>query len=85
MTKKEILKARARALARESGAGTVVQTIEVIEFLLAYERYAMELDHVREVFPLKEITPLPGTPPFVLGIINVRGQIVSVVDLKKFF
>jgi purine-binding chemotaxis protein CheW len=40
---------------------------------------------VREAYPLKDFTPLPGTPPFVLGIINLRGQILSVVDLKKFF
>jgi len=40
---------------------------------------------VREVYPLKDLTPLPGSPPFIPGIINVRGQIVSVVDLKKFF
>ena len=35
--------------------------------------------------PLKEFTPLPGTPPFVFGIINFRGQILSIIDLKKFF
>src|SRR5439155_25417175 len=40
---------------------------------------------VREVYPLKELTPLPCTPPFVLGIINVRGKILSVIDIKKFF
>jgi purine-binding chemotaxis protein CheW len=32
-----------------------------------------------------ELTPLPGVPPFVLGIANVRGRIVSVLDLKRFF
>lgn len=84
--KKRILKERATLLAREQAAAQIVQArLEVIEFILAYERYAIESSWVREVYPLKEITPLPGTPPFVLGIINVRGQIVSVVDLKKFF
>jgi purine-binding chemotaxis protein CheW len=34
---------------------------------------------------MRELTPVPGTPPFVLGIINVRGQILSVIDIKKFF
>jgi purine-binding chemotaxis protein CheW len=34
---------------------------------------------------LKELVPLPGTPPFVLGVTSVRGQILSVIDLKKFF
>ena len=40
---------------------------------------------MREVYPLNDLTPVPCTPPFVLGIINVRGQIISVIDLKKLF
>jgi purine-binding chemotaxis protein CheW len=84
--KKRILRERASTLAREPKVDQADQArLEVIEFILAYERYAIESRWVREVYPLKEITPLPGTPSFVLGIINVRGQIVSVVDLKKFF
>ena len=84
--RKKILKERAKTLAREPKAIERREDhLEIVEFLLASERYAVESSWVREVYPLKEITPLPGTPPFVLGIINVRGQIVSVVDLKKFF
>jgi purine-binding chemotaxis protein CheW len=84
--KKMILKERARNLAREEKADDRrEERLEVVEFLLASERYAVESSWVREVYPLKDLTPLPGTPPFVSGIINVRGQIVSVVDLKKFF
>jgi purine-binding chemotaxis protein CheW len=84
--KKKILKERARTLAREpKGDGLREEQLEIVEFLLASERYAIESSWVREVYPLKDLTPLPGTPSFVLGIINVRGQIVSVVDLKKFF
>ena len=56
-----------------------------MEFLLAYEKYGIESSYVREVYPMKELTPLPCTPPFILGIINVRGQIISVIDIKKFF
>lgn len=84
--KKQILKARARVLAREPEEKTVAQeSMEVVEFLLASERYAVASSYVREVYPLKELTPLPGTPSFVLGIVNVRGQILSVIELKKFF
>ena len=84
--KKKILKERARALAREpKGDGLREEQLELVEFLLAGERYAIESSWVREVYPLKDLTPLPGSPPFIPGIINVRGQIVSVVDLKKFF
>lgn len=83
---KEILKARARALAREAETRQeAADTIEVIEFVVAQERYAVESAYVREIYPLNELTPLPCTPPFVLGIVNVRGQILSVIDIKKFF
>ena len=84
--KKKILKARAKALAQESKEKeTAEKYIEVVEFLLAYEKYGIESSYVREIYPLKELTPMPCTPPFVLGVINVRGQILSVIDIKKFF
>lgn len=83
---RRILQARARALARrpeeapEAGA-----VLEVLEFTLAQEFYAVENRYVVEVCPLKELTPLPCTPPFLRGIVNVRGRILPVLDLKKFF
>ncbi len=40
---------------------------------------------MQEVYPLRELTPLPCTPPFIRGIVNVRGRILPVLDLKKFF
>ena len=81
-----ILKERARALARKpEGVEADEEYLEVVEFMLAHERYALELMHVREVYPLKKLTPLPGVPDFVLGIINVRGQILSIIDIKRFF
>ncbi|HUX25270.1 MAG TPA: chemotaxis protein CheW [Burkholderiales bacterium] len=83
---KRILRERALALAAEPGrTQTLAQSIEVVEFLLAHERYAVESSYVREVYPLENLTPLPCTPAFVLGIVNLRGEIVSVIDLRKFF
>ena len=80
------LTARAKALARElKPDGNGQGLIEIIEFVVTSETYGIESSYVREVYPLKELTPLPGTPAFILGVINVRGQIVSVVDPKKFF
>lgn len=84
--KRKVLRERAKVLARKPEEKTPAQEqFEVVEFLLAHERYALESSYVREVYPLKELTPLPCTPAFVLGIINVRGQILSIIDLKKFF
>ncbi|MBI4455115.1 MAG: purine-binding chemotaxis protein CheW [Acidobacteria bacterium] len=83
---KKILKARAEALAREPEENTAVnEPIEIVEFLLAHERYGIESSYVGEVYPLKEFTPLPCTPAFVLGVVNVRGKMTSVIDMRKFF
>ncbi|MCX6652261.1 MAG: chemotaxis protein CheW [Methanomassiliicoccales archaeon] len=84
--KHSILRARARILARKPAQEvTANDLIVVIEFRLGSETYAIESAFVRKVYQLKDYTPLPGTPNFVLGIINVRGQIFSVVDLSRFF
>lgn len=81
----QILRARARALAQVPEQPQTGETLEVLEFSLAHERYAVETHYVQEVHALRELTPLPGTPAFVLGIVNLRGRIVPVFDLKKFF
>jgi purine-binding chemotaxis protein CheW len=83
--KKQILKARAEAIAPEPGREEPGEQVEYVEFLLSYEKYGLESHYVREVYPLKEYTPVPCTPPFVLGIINVRGEILSIIDLRRFF
>ncbi len=84
--KKAILKARARELAREVQVGArAEEQWEVVEFLLDCEHYAIESTAVREVYPLRDLSPLPCTPEFVLGIVNVRGQILAVLDLRRFF
>ena len=81
-----ILRARAQALAREPlSTQQSEDEIEVIDFVLAYEQYAVESAYVREIYPLKELTPLPCTPRYVAGLINLRGQILPVLDIKKFF
>jgi purine-binding chemotaxis protein CheW len=83
---RSILKKRARALAQEPKQAESSQNfLEIVEFRLSREIYGIESAFVREVYPLRDLTTLPCTPSFVLGIINVRGQILSVIDLKKFF
>lgn len=80
---------RAERLARlpEPRAGdTSDNAAEIILiFSLGAERYAFPGEQVREVRPLGQITPLPGTPAFVAGLMNVRGRIVPVLDLCAFF
>jgi purine-binding chemotaxis protein CheW len=82
----ETLRARAKALAKEEEKIEEADVyLEVLEFLLSHEKHALELTNINEVCALEDITPIPGTPLFVLGIINVRGEILSVIDLKQFF
>lgn len=81
-----ILQVRALALAQEPPLEEASnESIEVVEFTLAYERYAIESRYVRQVASLESLTPLPCTPGFVLGVVNLRGEILPVIDLKKIF
>lgn len=54
-------------------------------FDLGAERYAVDVMLVRGVRDGLKIVPVPGTPPFYRGVINVRGQIITVLDLRLFF
>lgn len=81
-----VMEARAHDLARlPPEAARDAEIVEVVCFVLANERYAVETRHVREVKALTEYTPIPGAPPFLLGVINLRGEILAVIDLRKFF
>ncbi len=80
-----ILKQRAKILAREPERRETADFIDLVTFLVADEKYGVESQYVKEVYALKELTPVPCTPAFVLGITDVRGKIISVIDIKKFF
>jgi purine-binding chemotaxis protein CheW len=54
-----------------------------IEFSLGKEDYAIPLLMVREVISVPDTTPIPKSPTHFLGIMNLRGQVISVVDLRK--
>ncbi len=80
-----ILRERARRLAQPLEQRLDTESIEVLEFGLAGERYAIEAVHVDDVQPLRDLTPLPCTPAFLRGLVNIRGRLVPVIDLKRFF
>jgi purine-binding chemotaxis protein CheW len=54
-----------------------------LSFSLGTEDYAIPLLCVKEVIAIPEITPMPFSPPHFLGIMNLRGQVISIVDLRK--
>ncbi len=57
--------------------------IQVVEFILGKEHFAIDLFDVKEVVEYTTITKLPNTPPYVKGIIDLRGEITTIVDLKQ--
>ena len=75
------MRARAQALAAERAP--VPGAVDLVEFQLGAQRFAIEAVHVHEVRHLKELTGIPCTPAFVSGIINAHGRILAVIDLKK--
>lgn len=81
----ELLQQRTRKWARSETQVDPGELLEVLRFTLGAELYAVESRHVTTVMPLPQFTPLPGTPAFVLGIVSVRGHIVSVLDLRVLF
>lgn len=60
-------------------------TIEALTFDLQGETFALEAGYVREVLDLLPETPVPGAPPFVGAVINFRGRVIPLVDLRMAF
>ena len=81
-----ILRDRARILAQEmvSDKGNN-DTFEATTFRLGEELYALESRWIREIVPLRGHTPLPCVPPHIAGIMNFRGRMQSLLDLRRLF
>lgn len=61
------------------------ETVQVIVFRLGEERYGVDISQVREIIRPSQITKIPNAPDFVEGIINLRGQITTIINLRKRF
>src|SRR5512145_139918 len=62
-----------------------IQTTQYLTFKLAEEVYALDISKVREVLDFTTVTKVPRTPDFMRGVINLRGSVVPVVDLRLKF
>ncbi len=58
---------------------------QLVVFNLADETYAVDINMVREIIQLQPVTRVPGTPLSVEGVINLRGSVLPIVDLRKRF
>ncbi len=62
-----------------------MEELQLVVFKLGKEEYGVDIAKVQEIVRLQEITHIPQAPPFVEGIVNLRGQIIPIIDLKKRF
>jgi purine-binding chemotaxis protein CheW len=70
-------------VAHKSGANDPLS--QWVTFFLDNEKYGIKVMQVQEVLRMTEIAPVPGAPHYVLGIINLRGNVVTVIDSRKRF
>jgi chemotaxis signal transduction protein len=62
---------------------TIAETQQILIFNVAKEKFAADIDSVREVIRLEKITPVPNSGDYIEGIINIRGKIVPVIHLAS--
>ncbi|MEL6151751.1 MAG: chemotaxis protein CheW [Chloroflexota bacterium] len=86
-TEADLLRQRAGQYASvpEQSSQATTETLTVITFRLGDETYGLDVTTVRGVRPLQQITRVPNAPAFFRGVINVRGAVVTVLDLRVLF
>ena len=79
-----VLAERARVLSLPRPDGVVATSEhDVVVFTVCGERFAVDAEHVLEAFELGEPTPVPGTPERLVGVVNHRGRVLAVMDLRE--
>lgn len=64
---------------------TAIQDLQAVVFMLNRAYYGVPILQVQEIVKMTEITELPNTPDFVQGIVNLRGKIIPIIDMRKRF
>lgn len=76
---------QATAERQASATDTLSREGKYLTFVLCGEEYGLEILKVREIIGIMGITPVPQTPTFIKGVINLRGKVIPVVDLRLKF
>jgi len=71
--------------AEAAGSNTVLAHGQYLTFILAGEEYGVDILRVQEIKGWDTVTPIPNTPSYIKGVINLRGTIVPIVDLRTRF
>lgn len=80
--KRSILRRRAVQLARPIEKPDVPPGAQYVVFLLSNQKFACDVRFVDEVFQVKSVLPIPGTPQYIVGLSSLRGTLIAIVDLK---
>jgi purine-binding chemotaxis protein CheW len=80
----DLIKARSEKRAARR-AGEAGRRVEYLAFILAGETYAVQIAHVAEILRPPPVTEVPRAPSTMLGVISVRGKLVTVIDLRRRF
>ncbi len=83
--KEKILKQRASEISIVYNQEDNDDYIDILEFTINNDNYAVESKFIEEVYLIKDITEIPFTPNYIIGVISVRGNIFSVIDIKRLF
>jgi len=70
---------------KSSGQGSEDPILQWVTFRLDNESYGINVMQVQEVLRLTDVAPVPGAPHYVMGIINLRGNVVTVIDTRQRF
>ncbi|MGQ9473595.1 MAG: chemotaxis protein CheW [Candidatus Caldatribacteriaceae bacterium] len=63
----------------------MAQELQLVAFQLGEESYGVDIAQVQEIIRMQPVTKVPGAPTFVEGVINLRGRVIPVLDLRKRF
>jgi purine-binding chemotaxis protein CheW len=74
-----------RIMAKEKKAVVVEAAMQIVTFQVGAEEYGLDIKSITEIIRPLKITPLPRMPKFIEGVINLRGMIIPIVDLRKRF
>jgi len=82
-TERALLIARATDLARRGPAAITGEVLNLVAFRAGAGSFAIETRYVRDVIRLRQLSPVPGAPPAVLGVTTHQGEIIAVVDILR--
>lgn len=80
--RRSILRCRAVQLARPIEKPDVPPGAQYVVFILSNQKFACDVRFVDEVFQVKSVLPVPGTPQYIVGLSNLRGTLIAIIDLK---